>query len=245
MRAECPREESNLRLRFRRPALYPLSYGGMVSMDGIEPSASALSGRRSYRLSYTDKPVLLASLRIISHCWRMRTTVPKDKLTTAIAGARSWREVNIRLGRAPEAASKNLKQLADGYGIDVAHLGGRNKRTYTDEQLRDAVAGSRTWGEVAVALGKTPRSGASKAVMQRAAERLQLDVSHLTNRPAPTYTDDQLRDAVDRCGTWGEVATMLGKRPRSGASESVLRQAADRLQLDVSHLADSPAPADA
>src|SRR2546423_2550670 len=26
--AECPRQESNLRTRFRKPLLYPLSYGG-------------------------------------------------------------------------------------------------------------------------------------------------------------------------------------------------------------------------
>jgi hypothetical protein len=25
---ECPRQESNLRTRFRKPLLYPLSYGG-------------------------------------------------------------------------------------------------------------------------------------------------------------------------------------------------------------------------
>ena len=25
---ECPREDSNLRTRFRKPLLYPLSYGG-------------------------------------------------------------------------------------------------------------------------------------------------------------------------------------------------------------------------
>ncbi len=28
----CPRQESNLRTRFRKPMLYPLSYGGMVAV---------------------------------------------------------------------------------------------------------------------------------------------------------------------------------------------------------------------
>jgi hypothetical protein len=27
---ECPRQESNLRTRFRKPLLYPLSYGGLA-----------------------------------------------------------------------------------------------------------------------------------------------------------------------------------------------------------------------
>lgn len=109
----------------------------------------------------------------------MRTTFPKEQLVKAIAGARSWRVVNTRLGRAPEASTANLKALADGYGIDVAHLAGQNRRTYTDEQLRAAVAESATWKEVATVLGKNPRSGASRAVMRRVAARIGLDVSHL------------------------------------------------------------------
>lgn len=40
-------------LLIRNQALCPLSYGGMVPAAGFEPAASALSGRRSNRLSYT------------------------------------------------------------------------------------------------------------------------------------------------------------------------------------------------
>jgi hypothetical protein len=40
-RAECPRPESNQRTRFRKPLLYPLSYGGpvrkMLQNDGSRP----------------------------------------------------------------------------------------------------------------------------------------------------------------------------------------------------------------
>jgi hypothetical protein len=41
----CPRQESNLRARFRKPALYPLSYGGeglgnkSCRIAVLEPSA--------------------------------------------------------------------------------------------------------------------------------------------------------------------------------------------------------------
>src|ERR671917_1813095 len=35
-RARCPRQESNLRTRFRKPLLYPLSYGGrMPRLAGV------------------------------------------------------------------------------------------------------------------------------------------------------------------------------------------------------------------
>lgn len=55
VRAECPRQESNLRItRFRRPQLYPLSYGGKVSSGRFELPTSELSARRSNLLSYDD-----------------------------------------------------------------------------------------------------------------------------------------------------------------------------------------------
>jgi hypothetical protein len=163
----------------RNQVRYPLRYEGMVLVGGFEPPAPALSGQCSDRLSYTRLSVLLASLRMIGHCWHMRTTFPKDQLAQAIAGARSWRVVNTRLGRGPEAATTNLKELAAEYGIDIAHLAGANRRTYTDAELRAAVGSSQTWAEVATKLGKSTRSGASRAVMRKTAERLGLDVTTL------------------------------------------------------------------
>jgi len=41
-------------LLVRSQALCPLSYGGMVSPEGLEPSTSALSGPRSDQMSYDD-----------------------------------------------------------------------------------------------------------------------------------------------------------------------------------------------
>lgn len=35
----CPRQESNLRARFRRPQLYPLSYGGIRTIGRVTPAA--------------------------------------------------------------------------------------------------------------------------------------------------------------------------------------------------------------
>jgi hypothetical protein len=44
--AACPRQESNLRTRFRKPLLYPLSYGGGIAVcrgDVVEPGPKVLS----------------------------------------------------------------------------------------------------------------------------------------------------------------------------------------------------------
>ena len=37
---KCPRQESNLRTRFRKPLLYPLSYGGGAGVS-VEPKKRA------------------------------------------------------------------------------------------------------------------------------------------------------------------------------------------------------------
>ncbi len=41
--AQRPRQDSNLRSRFRRPVLYPLSYGGgyLGSVEAVPPLASS------------------------------------------------------------------------------------------------------------------------------------------------------------------------------------------------------------
>ena len=51
-----------------------------------------------------------------------------------------------------------------------------NRRSYTDDQLREAVASSVSWTEVLTALGKKPGSGYQW--VQAVAERLALDTSH-------------------------------------------------------------------
>lgn len=51
-----------------------------------------------------------------------------------------------------------------------------NRRTYSDDQLREAVVSSTSWTEVLSALGKKP--GSSYRCVQAVAERLDLDTSH-------------------------------------------------------------------
>jgi hypothetical protein len=44
---ECPRQESNLRTRFRKPMLYPLSYGGEAALRSVRSRIVAMAPRRS------------------------------------------------------------------------------------------------------------------------------------------------------------------------------------------------------
>lgn len=106
----------------------------------------------------------------------------KDDLTKALDGATNWSAVNVALGRAPDARSIVLRELAEGYGLDVSGIVNPTARSYTDEALTDAVKGAKSWGDVRVALGKPRRAGASIKVMRDAAEKIGLDVSHL-DRP--------------------------------------------------------------
>ena len=42
---ECPRQESNLRTRFRKPLLYPLSYGGRTQERSVAVPTFIARGR--------------------------------------------------------------------------------------------------------------------------------------------------------------------------------------------------------
>jgi len=55
-----------------------------------------------------------------------------------------------------------------------------NNRTYTDQQLAEAVVGASSWADVMEKLGK-PRSGAAMHV-RKVADRLGLDSSHFIVR---------------------------------------------------------------
>jgi len=103
----------------------------------------------------------------------------KETLAAALVGARSWSDVNTRLGRAPDARSKVLRDLAAEYGLDTSGIATASARSYTDDDLRAAVQDARSWGDVAERLGKSRHAGASIQAMRRGAERLRLDVTHL------------------------------------------------------------------
>lgn len=111
------------------------------------------------------------------------------------------------------------------------------RRTWTDEQLREAVASQRSWRGVLRALGLAATSGGSIGTVRRRAELLGLDASHFTGGRRWSHID--LTDAVAQSRSWPEVAEKLGlvRERRTGLR---LKGDALRLGLDVAHLDGSP-----
>jgi hypothetical protein len=107
------------------------------------------------------------------------------------------------------------------------------RRTWTDGQLRDAVARQSSWRGVLRALGLAATSGGSIGVVKRRAQDLGLDTSHFTGRRR--WSDEELQDAIAISDSWPEVAQRLGliKERRTGLR---LKGDALRLGFDVSHL---------
>jgi hypothetical protein len=106
-------------------------------------------------------------------------------------------------------------------------------RTWTDEQLRQAVKTSDSWRGVLRALGLSGTSASAVRIARRHATRLELDVSHI--RGKRRWTDDQLSEAVSESSSWEEVLARLGLSTNGGAPPHVKANAI-RLGLDTSHL---------
>jgi hypothetical protein len=115
-------------------------------------------------------------------------------------------------------------------------------RTWTDEQLKKAIATSSTWGEVVTRIGHADY-GPARRVMQAHAVRLDLDVTHLPPfKPiAPRFPYDrpvvdaaQLSAAIAASISWAGVLHQLGFG-QSGSAQSRLRKQAEALGLDFSH----------
>jgi hypothetical protein len=111
-------------------------------------------------------------------------------------------------------------------------------RTWTDDQLRSAVASSTTWKDVARKLGlvqsSTPR-------LKRHARRLDLNVSHFTGKRR--WSDSDLRSAVEACATWEELLERLGIGDTSETRVYVKGHAV-RLGIDLAHLNGGMLPAE-
>jgi hypothetical protein len=114
----------------------------------------------------------------------------------------------------------------------------KKERSWTDEQLRDAVASSTSLRGVARVLGF--KNGSGGYLARRIAE-VGLDTSHFTsNKTPPTRaTDEQLRLLIPSCATASEVLNALGLTIH-GANFNNLRRRATQLGIDISHFARGP-----
>lgn len=111
------------------------------------------------------------------------------------------------------------------------------RRTWTDEELRVAVANEKSWRGVLRALGLNANSGGSIVVVRKRAEVLSLSTSHFAG--PRRWTDPQLVEAVAGSTSWAEVACSLGLA-RSRRTALRLKGHAVRLGLETAHLEPSP-----
>jgi hypothetical protein len=110
-------------------------------------------------------------------------------------------------------------------------------RSWTDEQLKAAVAASRTLRQVHIRLGIRP---GKYDVLRRHIARLELDASHIpgsaegSHRVSRRWTDAELAEAVKAERTVHGVMRRLGYNPSGGMFRYVVAHIR-RLDLDTSH----------
>ncbi|MFL6090522.1 MAG: group I intron-associated PD-(D/E)XK endonuclease [Aeromicrobium sp.] len=107
----------------------------------------------------------------------IQKTYDDEMLATAVASSRSWRGVLRALGLhvSSGGATRMIQREVDRLGLDHSHFTGQ--RRWTDADLIQAVAGSRSWKEVTAALGI--QGGSSYPLLKGHALRLGLDTSHI------------------------------------------------------------------
>ena len=113
------------------------------------------------------------------------------------------------------------------------------QRTYSDQQLVDAVSSARSWRDVLRRLGLSATSAGSARSVRQHADRLGLSYAHFTGQRR--WSDSSLRAAVSRRDSWTQVAEELGLSP-IGGSIRTLRAHAERLGLSTSHFVRSSEP---
>jgi hypothetical protein len=122
----------------------------------------------------------------------------------------------------------------------------KSERTWSDSELRDAVAASTNWRQVMRTLGLNASSAGAIRIARRHVERLGLDTSHF--RGKRIWSDAQFRRAVIDSQSWDELLATLGLAPQSGDGRIRVKAHAVRLGLDLSRLespiGNSPEPAE-
>jgi hypothetical protein len=126
-----------------------------------------------------------------------------DDLVLAVASSRSWSGVLRRLGHQATSAGaqRSVRRRADELGLDHTHFTGQ--RRWSEDELAAAVASSRTWRQVAAALGLA--GGSSAAALRGHAARLGIDTAHL-HRRAPTDVPSLVVDPTQLPRAGGLIA---------------------------------------
>jgi hypothetical protein len=113
-----------------------------------------------------------------------------------------------------------------------------NKYGWSDTDLTNAVAVSRSWRGVMRKLGLCVTSTGSIRVVKGRVALLGLDTSHFTGQR--TWSDVALKRAAAQAYSWNELLEAMGIKSRSGDDRTRIKAHAHRLGLDLSHLSDQP-----
>ncbi len=108
--------------------------------------------------------------------------VDERDLRRAVGVSRSWRGVLRELGLSSAHRGRQLRATCALLGIDTRHFG---TRSWSDAELRTAVAAAGTWLDLTRSLGYAEDSGSARATVRKHALRLGLDVGRLSSGPMP------------------------------------------------------------
>ena len=116
-----------------------------------------------------------------------RRTYDDAALTAAVAASRSWRGVLRHLGlKATSAAAvRSVKRHVERLELDTSHFTGQ--RRWSELDLTEAIAASRSWAQVAITLGLS--GGSSTTLLKGHAARLGIDVRHFAPASATPPPD--------------------------------------------------------
>jgi hypothetical protein len=126
-----------------------------------------------------------------------------EQLTLAVQVSTSWRGVMRELGLNGTSAGaiRTVRGHARRLELDVSHFRGR--RRWSDAELENAVAASRSWEEVLGALRLSTASGTARAHVKGHAIRLGIDVRHLGPREAAAHPPPHIAPALGHLRTAG------------------------------------------
>ena len=109
-----------------------------------------------------------------------------DELTAAVAASTSYYQVCQRLGLVPGKYTTLRRHIAR-LGVDDSHLRAevlpvvKRRRSWTDEQLAEAIRDGRSVADVLRRLGYVPNGGVHRMIVRKIAN-LGLDTSHFTGQ---------------------------------------------------------------
>jgi len=107
-----------------------------------------------------------------------------------------------------------------------------NQRSWTDDQLRAAVASSTTFVDVLRKLGLSPLGRNHRKIQERI-EKLGFDTSHFGCRSRP-FSDHQLRELVPTCTSYIMVVERLGLE-RTDTNATRVQRRIGRLGISTAH----------